>query len=304
LAMPSATLDARLTAESGWVGTDGMQLYLDGSLGAPELGLHGEFNRNLAIPDSDVVLSVGGTGRLCPTAAPEGGSELSTTLSSPESYTPAGPIWLVPSAPLDPTTLTITASAAGQPVPVQVSEYYYGIVKLSPQVAFPPNAELSLDVSAVRDVFGNPVHLQPAPTAMKTTAVVTDLSFDTAPPSGAAVCGDQCGVDGTGRLALRARCGDGRAVIGLSAPSVATKVVVTYRFAGDFNPGNLKLIDVAGKVTVLPLVLNAEQNQQVEGSPPSTGSLWLVWDLRQLSCEPQWISPNRGLLEIDEIRFE
>jgi hypothetical protein len=139
------------------------------------------------------------------------------------------------------------------PVPIKVSPdpyagtgYAHGPnYVLAAVTAFPPGQRLTVDASQVRDVLGRPVPFKQdmlgnpvVITVLGTSAVLSDLTFASAPPSGA-VAGSGGGTVTNGVLSFaRSGSSSGRNVDGLLAlpPLSATELRVRIR-VGDDVPG-------------------------------------------------------------------
>ena len=103
----------------------------------------------------------------------------------------AGRRWprIVPTTPLDPASLaTIRATAGGVDRALRVEFENMDHVLVSPVTAFPPDLQVTLDLTGVRDVLGrtpgSAVSFDAPP-----SAEVADLTFAAPLPAGSAVVG-------------------------------------------------------------------------------------------------------------------
>jgi hypothetical protein len=213
-------------------------------------GLAATVTANAASPGSDVADIRKYSALLCAAGdVPEPAMELLDTGLSPIS-----PIGVKTTTPLTTSGLAaLRITSPLGPVAIQVSPdpyagtgYAHGPNYVITAVsALPPGQRLSVDASQVRDVLGRPVPLKQdmlgnpvVLTVLGTSAVLSDLTFASAPPSGA-VAGSGGGTVTNGILSFtRSGSSSGRNVDGLLAlpPLSATELRVRIR-VGDDVPG-------------------------------------------------------------------
>ncbi|MCC6998547.1 MAG: hypothetical protein IT370_28310 [Deltaproteobacteria bacterium] len=221
-----------------------------------------------------------------------------------QRWSPLAQIRLVPTTPLDPGTLaTIRATAGGADTAVRVEFEGMDHVLVSPVTAFPPDQQVTLDLTGVRDVLGRTpgtaVTLDAPP-----SAEVVDLTFSNPLPAGSAVVGLGASsvLVASGLLEVRLDYWSG-ATIALGT-RVGTSAVVRHKVdCGNFGVPVQRVAIVAadGSFVELPLTCGADL-VDARLTVPASGRRWLVVALQQ-----HWFGApraNPGKITIDEIRFE
>jgi len=182
----------------------GLGVRVTGTLLPSDDGLSAAVEENIAFA-TDVGEMATGVLKLCPTGpAPVPGLTVlsrndfpslrsTSTPVQTSLVAPTSTVLLKPSTPIDPEALAkirLYASDAEIPVSVRVgTDIESSPLLLSANAAFPPETPLRLDTTAVTDVLGRPVPCSSSLSPLTTTAVVSDLTFATAPTGAVATTG-------------------------------------------------------------------------------------------------------------------
>jgi hypothetical protein len=301
----------------------GLGVRVTGTLLPLDDGLSAAVEENIAFA-TDVEEMVTGALKLCPTGpAPVPGLTVlsrndfpslrsTSTPVQTSLVAPTSTVLLKPSTPIDPEALAkirLYASDAEIPVSVRVgTDIESSPLLLSANAAFPPETPLRLDTTAVTDVLGRPVPCSSFLSPLTTTAVVSDLTFATAPTGAVATTGTSLITDG--KLSLR---GLGLSTsfyallaLGSVAPATQARLrigVVCTQTTSVWVRANL--VGAAGDSVAVPLACGSPQDVFVP-LPPSTGKIWLSVVSEPQAPHPQYLNPPsaNNQVEIDEIAFE
>jgi hypothetical protein len=285
-----------------------------GALVGPDQGLQGTGFSNFAF-GTDVADSGRGPITLCPA----GDVPAAILTSNDPAFVPNLPLWFAPSAPLDEKNLpAISVDSGGKNVPVKVTlerQFMAGTaLVLTPVGAFPPNQPITIELGGLADPLGRPF-VTAAPPPLRTTATVTDLTFDTAPPAGAVV--EQGPVShGTnvadGVLVLGDRNAFGAsALVALGDPGAKTKVRLhgqwdcgAFRQAPSEESRTLVIVGAQGEAS--PVMLTCGPPQDAVVDRPGAGPLWLSFAGPPNRSHPQFLPPGPTSIaaKIDSITFE
>jgi hypothetical protein len=294
---------------------DDLATGFSGALVGPDQGLQGTGFSNFAF-GSDVADSGRGPITLCPA----GDVPAAILTSSDPAFVPNLPLWFAPSAPLDEKNLpAISVDSGGKNVPVKVTlerQFLPGTaLVLTPVGAFPPNQPITIELGGLADPLGRPFVIA-APPPLRTTATVTDLTFDTPPPVGAVVeqgpVWHGSNVAG-GLLTVGDRNGFGvSALVALGDPGTKTKV----RLHGQWDCGAFRqapteesrtLVIVGAQGEASPVMLTCGPPQDVVVDRPAAGPLWLSFVGPPNRSHPQFgppPGPTSIAAQIDSIAFE
>jgi hypothetical protein len=305
LHVTQATLDADLGAEVSWHGYQGMEeVYLNGTLEPGAKGLVAHVESNTAEPGSDVIVMAAGTITLCPS----GGVPAPTLTSAGYGsvFAPTAALRLVPSAPIAFTTVTLSASAGGASVPVTVDAAETEALLVVPTAAFPPGQAVELDVDAA-DILGRPFTTSLDFTPLATTAVVTDLAFDGAPPDGAVVGTETATADGLLELNASGSLGPYTALLALPERGAATDLRVTVGSWTGYAEGvHLAIVSATGARSDLPSIDLTVDTAPWDGAAPlpEGDPLYLVVEADTSPPMPQYLSLPSIRVFLDRIAFE
>jgi hypothetical protein len=287
-----------------------------GALLGPDQGLQGTGSANFAFGTD-----VGDSGRGPITLCPAGDVPAATLTSNDPAFVPNLPLWFAPGAPLDEKNLpAVSVSSGGKNVPVTATvtlrqPFFAGTaLVVTPVVAFPPNQPLTIELGGLADPLGRPFVIA-APPPLQTTATVTDLTFDTAPPVGAVVeqgpAGHGSNVAG-GLLILGDRNAFGvSALVALGDPGARTKVRLhgqwdcgAFRQAPTEQSRSLLIVGAQGEATQVALTCGPPQDVVVDR--PAAGPLWLSFAGPPNQSHPQFLPPGPSSVaaQIDAITFE
>lgn len=261
----------------------------------------GEARRNVARPDTDIAME--GTGRieLCATSEVPPLPALSW-IGMPAS--PLGDVTVAAAVPTDGLAFELTAN--GAPVTTTV-EVVNGSFVIRPVAALPPGSEIDLTVAGV-DVLGRSLVLTDASAALPVLgAVITDLTLDTEPPSGAIsapVWSAERGSVVVGASMIGYRLAASLAIG--EPPSGATSVRVTSRASCIY--GDVRAGVVAPDGAVSPIAVTCGpvgEPADVVVAIPGEGPLQLVLEVVPPTPRPQWLPPPmRDSFEVSAIAFE
>lgn len=220
-----------------------------------------------------------------------------------QRWSPLAQIRIVPTTPLDPGTLaTIRATAGGADTAVRVEFEGRDHVLVSPVTAFPPDLQVTLDLTGVRDVLGrtagSAVSFDAPP-----SAEVADLTFANPLPAGSAVVGPtSSALVANGLLDVRLEYWSG-ATIALGTRTGSTAVIRHKVDCGNFTAPQHRVAIFAadGTFAELPLTCGADF-VDARLTVPATGRRWLAIVVPLLSQGAP--RPNPGRVTIDELRFE
>jgi hypothetical protein len=276
---------------------------IDGALEAAPGGFRAQVGVETGF--NDVSEFYEGPMELCATGVPAAPS----LLVEVQTWSPLAQIRIVPTTALDLTTLpTVRASAAGTNVPIRVDPGADSIV-VSPLTAFPPDGQVVLDLTGVRDVLGGSpaggtVMLDAPP-----SAEVADLTFANPLPAGSAVVGQPVLAGGgpvlevvNGVLNIQVDFWSG-ATIALGARAGST-AIIRHKLDCKFFSVPVQRVAIFaedGSFTELPLACG-DNLVETRLAVPATGRRWLA-----VAVQTNWLGaprPNPGKLTIDEIRFE
>ncbi len=227
-----------------------------------------------------------------------------TLAVQPQRWSPLSQIRIVPTTPLDPATLaTIRATAGGTESAVRVDFEDSDQVLVSPVTAFPPDLQVTLDLTGVRDVMGRSTGGSAVTFDAPPSAEVVDLTFAAPLPPGSAVTGGGAVVaTANGLLELRLDFWSG-ATIALGART-GTTAVIRYKVVCTNLTVPLQrvaIVAVDGSFAELPLSCGGDF-VEARLPVPAAGRRWLAIALQHLW--PGAPRPDLGEVIIDEIRFE
>lgn len=320
------TLDESGGASVELSGADGAQFGMRGVLVGPDGGAEIELVRNLAAPLDDRGFGASGRMVLCPTdeapaAELHAPAPLEGTAGAPHPLSPLSPVFVGATSPWS-SAPTIEVFADGARIDVEVDHDVppafrptdAQVVLVRPRMAFPPGRPIELRASG-SDVLGRPYVLVDTAIVLETTAVLTDLSFDTPPPDGAIVGAHiEDGALRLGRHPGAAGAHQDRTLVALGEPPAsATRLRVSHRLtcAGGASAPSLPRValvtsDGTASVTELPC---ADPLDHVFTSltldVPGPGPLYFVVD-RYVQPNPPQVHPGYTWIvsEIDGLAFE
>lgn len=299
LTVTTGILDEHLGAAVSWLGKQGTEDFaFDGRLVGPDGGLEGELYRNLAPAGSDVVLPAHGAGRLCPAAAPP-----EAVLTTGGCAGPTSTLRWASDVPVDPYSVSATA---GDGIGVRSAGDFSGWVHVVPDAAFPPNTAPEVTVSA-RDVLGRPFSFEGTRRWLHTGEVVSDLSFETAPPAAAI---DTCpredvAVEG-GALVLAPdpAAGTLEALVALFDPGAAGALRVALTAWG-CSATELAVVGADGSATRQAVDWTSGDTSAGPAlALPSSGPLWLTLRVSAARFEPQSAPPPPCEVRVESLAFE
>ncbi|MEZ4407736.1 MAG: hypothetical protein R3A52_14880 [Polyangiales bacterium] len=284
----TGTFDASLGASGfAFSGYRGGQvtfgLSLDGPDGAPVMEVTRNLNFSTDVPDF-----VSARLTLCPDGAP------APTLRFATPAAPTLPIELIPSAPIAAGVDGVTMTVAGAAVRATAT-YGDGVLRVEPTAPWPVNEDVTLDLSTLRDVMGRPFTTDGALITLRTTATVTDGSFDTAPPAGAV---SPTRAPEGGRLPMSSERDRARTLVALGDLGPATRVSLRYAYRCT-DPGDItaRVVAANGVWREFTLAPPSTDNITPRGSAesvadvPGSGPLWLVVEQTQQPSQPGWGVP-------------
>lgn len=298
----------------------GLGVRVTGTLLPLDDGLSAAVEQNIAFA-TDVGEMAAGVLKLCPTGpAPMPGltvvgrndlASLRSTSTPVQTslVAPTSTVLLKPSTPIDPEALAKIRLYAGDteiPIGVRVgTDIESSPLLLSANAAFPPETPLRLDTTAVTDVLGRLVPCSSSLSPLTTTAVVSDLTFATAPTGAVATTGDSTITDG--KLVLRGP-GFFYALLALGSVAPATQARLRIGVVCTQTTSvwvRASLVGAAGDSVAVPLACGSPQDVFVP-LPPSTGKIWLSVVSEPKAPHPQYLNllSANNQVEIDEIAFE
>jgi hypothetical protein len=158
---------------------------------------------------------------------------------------PGASYFLRATAPIDvETTKEIVFKAGAKSYPAKVTAGQAFML----DAELPPNQELELDVSKVKDILGRPLTLATKPPVLKTTAVLADRTFATAPTAGALVSSPAAALEfvAEGKL-LQFRGPAAAGLVALGDLAGAKKIHLQGATESCDGGTNLSVIDAEGK---------------------------------------------------------
>jgi hypothetical protein len=202
---PQRTLAADLSATGLSVGGHDMEIAGDLLPGAG--GLQATISANFSSPGNDVADNRTATMLMCPA-----GDVPSPSLSlSARTISPLSTLGLFSTTPIaqdainalridSPAGAIAFTASPDQPIALPVRYSSGPNFTVTAASALPPGQPLTFDTSAVTDVLGRAVPIVLAGAqVLATTAVLSDLGFDTPPPAGA-LASSGCNVSAGGKL--------------------------------------------------------------------------------------------------------
>ncbi len=266
-------------------------LRLDG----PSGGVVMNITRNLSIT-TDVSDYVSARVTLCPA-----GDAPAATLAYVADAAPSLDLRLLPSSPIAAGVDGVRMTAGGAAVPATVTADD-GVLVVTPTAPWPVNAEVALDLSSLRDVMGRPYTTSNALTTLRTTAELTDATFDTAPPAGAVASSTANVAAGSLSFAMaRARQ---RALVSLGALAGATRVALRYRYPCAFvSPPTARLLAADGRSSSFTLAppMGAPSTLESVVDVPGSGPLWLLLEQNDPPNRPGWLPAPACPLSIESV---
>lgn len=290
------TLDTNLGATGlEFRGTDGSDVQWTASLLGPDDGFVMNVTRNRAV-FTDVGDYVQATLRLCPTeAAPE------PTWNDLPAVLPGADIRLVPRVPLGATTPAGSLMVGGASVATAQS-LDDGALRIHPQGPVPPNADITLAPLGLRDVLGRELPT-PAIRVLRTTAVISDRTFATAPTAGAVVTAGTTVTHENGALRIGSFTrGPLSALLALGevpAGAVSLRLTLSSLQRADLTLRLLRADGSATGVDIPEAPFGAAQT--VTATVPGSGALWLAVEDRTSANRPGWLPAQAQALVIDEV---
>ena len=316
---PQSVLAADLSA-IGLTVEGGLGVRVTGTLLPPDDGLLAAVEENISF-GTDVAEDAAGVLKLCPTGAAPTPGLMMRALNGGALLAPNSTVLLNTATPLDATALAnikLYAGDAEVPISVRVGTALESSpLLLSADAAFPPETPLRLDTTTVTDILGRPVLTSGSLSPLTTTAVVSDLTFATAPTGAVATTGYSQVTDGELVLASPlASSGRFNALLALGSVAPARQarlrigVVCTLGMGGGTitEPSALvtraSLVGAAGDSVAVPLACGSPQDVTVP-LPASTGNIWLSVVSEPPAQHPQFLPyPLSNSVQIDEIAFE
>ncbi|MEZ4407735.1 MAG: hypothetical protein R3A52_14875 [Polyangiales bacterium] len=285
---------------------------LDATLGNGGLAFHGyrggqvDFTVRLVGPDRGAVMDVTRnlnertdsaevvTARvpLCPVGAPA--PELSV---GPRVIVPTVGVSLVPSAPIATGLDAVRVTVGGEAAPANVS-YAQGVLTVTPAAPWPVGGDIAVDTSSLRDLMGRAFTVPDPITTLRTTAEVSDLTFETAPPPGAVVPG--AGVE-MGRLTIGAVPVSTYFLIALGDRGAVSRVSMRYRYEYRVERVSFRLIDADGRWTAFTPTEPAGVDVEAVADMNARGPLWIVFARLGALSAPGTLPLMNGALWIDEV---
>jgi hypothetical protein len=284
-------------AQVTWCGRyDQRDLVVTASLGAPDEGLDAVLD--MSFTDATPPDTVRATARLCPE-----GPLPAPRLATADFFGPITAVTLAPTAPLDPATVTVTATVGGSPVATKVA--VYTSIQVGAVPAFPPGQAVTFDVSGTKDILGRAFALTAQPAPLATTAADADLGFDAAPPQGSltAFPTSRWSVAG-GSLQVTLDLGDVSLLLALPDPGAASRLRVTASWDLCHPSLLMAVVDAVGHATWQGVPLGSPIPADLTLELPSERPLWFA--LAAQSWAPGLIDPPLPacLLTIDALAFE
>jgi len=296
----------------------GLGVLVNGTLLPADDGMSAAVTANLSL-GTDVADDATGVLKFCPTGPGPAPSLAVRPLSSASTLlAPTSTVLLNPTTPIDATARTkIKLYAGDTEVPVTVvigTALESSPLLLTATAAFPPEAALRLDTTAVTDILGRPVPSSGSLQPLTTTATVSDLTFATAPTGAVATTGSSQVTDGNLVLGNTGNSGGFNALLALGSVAPATqarlRVGVTCTVAGSPATGpsalvtRASLVGAVGASVAVPLACGSPQDVTVP-LPASTGKIWLSVVSEPPPQHPQFLPyPLSNSVQIDEIVFE
>lgn len=295
----SAMFDARAgVGDISFRGRDGSDVSWTASMSPPDGALALQITRNINTT-TDVRDDRQGATTLCPD-----GDAPAPTLRPLIEVGPTGPWRFGASAPVAVGVDTIALRSNG--VRVEVSgRWEAGWLALTPARSVAPGSEITLDLAGVRDPVGR-VFSQEAPVrVLTTTEVVTDHTFDTAPPAGAVV-GGRAETRG-GALRLSSRTGRIGPYVSLVALGEWPAGRVTVRYQTAFARSETftaSLVRADGASVSLPIESGTAGDpiREAQASVEGNGPLWLQVTDRSATQRPGWIPSRLPVFVLDEVQ--
>ena len=290
------TLDANLGATGfEFRGTDASDVQWTATLLGPDDGFVMNVTRNRAV-STDVGDYVQATLRLCPTeAAP------APDWDARPAVLPGADIRLVPRQPLAPPMPTGSLMVGGASVATALS-IDDGALRIRPQGPIPPNADITLAPLGLRDILGREMPT-PMIRVLRTTAVISDRTFATAPPMGAVVTAGNpiTHQNGTLRIGSYTR-GPQSALLALGeVPAGVVSLRITLSLLERTNL-TLRLLRADGSATNVDIpAAPIGAAQTVTATVPGSGALWLAVEDRTASNRPGWLPAQAQTLALDEV---
>ncbi len=290
------TLDANLGA-SGFEfrGTDGSDVQWTATLLGPDDGFVMSVVRNRAV-FTDVGDYVQATLRLCPTeAAPEPAwNDLPAVL-------PGADIRLVPRVPLGAVESAGHIDTRGFRSPTQQS-LDDGALLVHPLGPIPLDAEINLSSNVYQDVLGRRMP-SPGIRVLRTTAVISDLTFATTPPTGAVASAGTSVAHENGALRIGSFTrGPLSALLALGvvpAGAVSLRVTLSALQRTDLTLRLLRADGGATNVDIPDAPFGAAQT--LTATVSGSGPLWLAVDDRTGANRPGWLPGPPQALLLDEV---
>lgn len=290
------TLDANLGATGfEFRGTDGSDVQWTATLLGPDDGFVMSVTRNRAV-FTDVGDYVQATLRLCPTeAAPE------PAWNDQPTVLPGADIWLVPRVPLGAIESVGHIDTRGFRLPTQQS-LDDGALLVHPLGPIPLDAEINLSSNVYQDVLGRRMHA-PVIRVLRTSAVISDLTFATAPPVGSVASAGTSITHQNGALRIGSFTrGPLSALLALGevpAGAVSLRVTLSALLRTDLTLRLLRADGGATSVDIPEAPFGAAQT--LSATVSGSGGLWLAIDDRTAHNRPGWLPGPPQALEIDEV---
>jgi hypothetical protein len=286
------------------------ELSVSGSFSLQEFSVSGTFDvatgratvharHNFADAGTDLAELGDADFTMCPVAAALPAPEV--RWAAPRAIHPLAALVLSSSVPLA-ETFAVHVLAGG--VEVMATLELGAIVTVTPEAALAPGAPLTLIVTGT-DVLGREITLVGAtPSVLATTALVGDLSFDTAPEDGARA-GDIVWGDGAvhvGETGFPFGIG-GSGILAFDAGSATTvRVEVAEGWCASGSDQRLALVAPDGTFTEAS---GCPVDGAFELAAPASGPLTLVLVNERPPPRPQWgLPPPTIALEVTAITLE
>lgn len=305
VAHPTSWPHGGLSASTSTITAGRADFVVRGSYGGQDFEIRGTFDvavggatavarRNLAMGTTDVTRWAAARLALCRAATPVPEPDVGLVAGR---ISPLSSVHLVPRVPLG-DDFAVVVRAGSLELPTTMSTDEGGGVVVAPVGAFPPNTDLELEARGT-DVLGRPLVGAPiAIDVLRTTAVVTDPTFDTMPPEGSIV----------GRALYPYTWRDGAVAVGADGlaasgglvsialdPAGATAAHVALAFSSCGGPApRVALVGASGELAELPLPCagGVPFDGVLDAALPETGVVHLVVANEAEPRRPQWYLPS------------
>jgi hypothetical protein len=174
-----------------------------------------------------------------------------------------------------------------------------GALLIHVQGRIPLDADISVGANVYRDILGRRMPA-PAIRVLRTSAVISDRTFGTAPPAGA-IAGSHTHQAGALRLASSTR-GPQSTLLALGevpAGAVSLRLTLSSLQRADLSVRLLRADGSATSVDIPEAPFGAAQT--VTATVAGTGALWLAVEDRTSANRPGWLPGPPQALLLDEV---